>query len=50
MTKEHREKLIFVSGMLEGIAWVVEDGGVGEALNSVREQIETLIKEDSVCS
>lgn len=50
MTKDHREKLIFVSGMLEGISWVVEDGDVCEALNSVREQIETIIKEDAGCS
>ena len=50
MTKEHRKKLIFVSGMLEGIAWAVEAASVGEALDSVREQIEKIIKEDTECS
>ncbi len=47
MTQSYREKLIFVNGMLEGIAWVVQDNNLGEALNSIQDQIETVLKEEA---
>ena len=50
MTQRHREKLIFATGMLEGIAFVMPDASLGEALNSIQEQIDILLKEEAECS
>lgn len=49
MTQKAREKLIFVTGMLEGIAFVMPDVNLGEALNSIREQIDIVLKEEAAC-
>lgn len=46
MTQEQREKLVFCTGLLAGLQWIVEDRTVVEALQSVQEDIETLLKED----
>lgn len=46
MTQEQREKLIFCTGLLSGLQWVVEANNVAEALQSVQEDIETMLKED----
>lgn len=46
MTQEQREKLIFCTGLLSGLQWIVEANNVAEALQSVQEDIETLLKED----
>lgn len=46
MTQEQREKLIYCTGLLSGLQWVVDSADVAEALQSVQEDIETLLKED----
>ena len=46
MTQEQREKLVFCTGLLSGLQWVVESSSVAEALQSVQEDIETVLKED----
>ena len=46
MILEHREKLIFCTGVLSGLGWLVKDGPTADALQSVQEDIETLLKED----
>lgn len=47
MTQKQREKLIFCTGLLSGMQWMVEANNVAEALQSVQEDIETLLKEDA---
>lgn len=46
MTQEQREKLVYCTGLLSGLQWVVESNSVAEALQSVQEDIEMLLKED----
>ena len=46
MTQEQREKLIFCTGLLAGLQWIIEENNVADALQSVQEDIETLLKED----
>ena len=46
MTQEQREKLIFCTGVLGGLGWLVESSAVADALNSVQEDIEQVLKED----
>ena len=48
MTQEQREKLIFCTGLLSGLQWIVESNSIAEALQSVQEDIETLLKEESL--
>lgn len=46
MTQEQREKLIFCTGLLSGLQWIVEANNIADALQSVQEEIDTLLKED----
>lgn len=46
MKRINREKLIFVTGMVEGMAFVEDDISQGEALNAIREQIESVLKDE----
>lgn len=45
MTQEQREKLIFCTGLLAGLNWLVESDALANALQSVQEDIEMLLKE-----
>ena len=47
MTQEQREKLVFCTGLLDGMQWIVEDSTVCEALQNVQKNIEMLLKEDA---
>lgn len=50
MKQINREKLLFVTGMLEGLSYTIEDVGTGEALANVIEQIDAVLeaeKEDN---
>lgn len=47
MTQEQREKLIFCTGLLSGLQWIVESNAIAEALQSVQEDIDMLLKEDT---
>lgn len=47
MTQEQREKLVFCTGLIAGLSWIVESSSVAEALQSVQEDIEMLLKEDA---
>lgn len=46
MTQEQREKLIYCTGLLSGLQWCVESDAVANALQSVQEDIDTMLKED----
>lgn len=45
MTQQQREKLIFCTGVLAGLSWLVESDAVANALNSVQEDIDRMLKE-----
>lgn len=47
MTQEQREKLVFCTGVLAGLSWLVESDRLADSLNSVQEDIEMLLKEDA---
>ena len=47
MTQEQREKLIFCTGMLSGLQWCVESNSIADALQSVQEDIDRMLKEDA---
>lgn len=47
MTQEQREKLIFCTGLLSGLQWIVEANNVADALRSVQEEIDTILKEEN---
>lgn len=47
MTQKQREKLIFCTGVLAGLSWLVENDAVANALQSVQEDIDTMLKEDA---
>lgn len=47
MTQEQREQLIFCTGVLSGLGWLVKDAPLADALQSVQEEIETILKEES---
>lgn len=44
MKQINREKLLFVTGMLEGLSYTIEDVGTGEALNCIIEQIDAVLE------
>lgn len=46
MTQQQREKLIFCTGLLSGLQWCVESDAIANALQSVQEDIDTILKED----
>lgn len=45
MTQEQREKLVFCTGVLSGLGWLVKDAPLADALQSVQEDIEMFLKE-----
>ena len=47
MTQQQREKLIFCTGLLSGLQWCVESNSIADALQSVQEDIDTMLKEDA---
>jgi hypothetical protein len=46
MTHEQREKLWYIAGQIEGLAWGVEDPHINEGLNQAVEMIGEFLKED----
>lgn len=46
MTAAQREKLWYLAGMVEGIAWAVEDPHLNEGLGEVVESIGELLIQD----
>ena len=49
MKQINREKLLFVTGMLEGLSYTIEGIGTSQALDSMAEQINAVLdaeKED----
>jgi len=46
MTKEQRERLIYINGLLNGLTFVAENDKFAEALCDVLENIEVILKED----
>lgn len=46
MTKEQRERLSYLTGMLYGLTWAVEDCTINEGLCDVVTSLESLLKED----
>lgn len=47
MTQQQREKLVFLTGKLEGLAYCVDSQSVADALVDVRQDIDELLKEDA---
>ena len=47
MTQKQREKLIFCTGILAGLSWLVESDAVVDSLNSVQEDLEQVLKEEA---
>lgn len=46
MKQTSRENLLFVTGVLEGLSWLIRDDGAANALDNVREQIEEVLKNE----
>lgn len=46
MTQQQREKLVFLAGKLEGLAYGVDSQAVADALVDVQQDIDELLKED----
>jgi hypothetical protein len=46
MTQEQREKLWYIAGQIEGLAWGVEDPHINEGLNQAVEMIGVFLEED----
>ena len=46
LTSKQREKLMFIQGVLEGLAWGAAEDWMGEALNSIQQDIGKLLEED----
>lgn len=47
MTQQQREKLIYCTGLLSGLEWCVESDAIANALQTVQEDIDRMLKEDS---
>ena len=47
MTREQREKLYHILGMIEGLSWGVEDHAINEGFCGVAEDLSILLKEDA---
>lgn len=46
MTKEQREKLIYINGLLNGLVFVAENDKFAEGLCDALENLEVVLKED----
>lgn len=46
MTQQQREKLVFLTGKIEGLAYCVDSQTVADALVDVRQDIDELLKEE----
>lgn len=46
MTKEQREKLIYINGLLNGLVFVAENDEFAEGLRDALENLEVVLKED----
>lgn len=46
MKQANREKLMMIRGMVDGIAWVVKDACVVDALGSVVEQLDKVLEDE----
>ena len=47
MKQTSRENLLFITGVLEGLSWLIRDDGAADALVNVREQIEEVLKNET---
>ena len=46
MKRTNREKLMMIRGMVDGIAWVVKDACMGDALGSGVEQLDEVLEDE----
>ena len=46
MTQEQREKLFEIMGMIDGLAWGVEEPHINEGFCGVVEELNKLLEED----
>lgn len=46
MRQVNREKLMMIRGMVDGIAWVVKDACLVDALGSVVEQLDEVLEDE----
>lgn len=47
MTQQQREKLNFIAGRLEGIAYGVDNENICDVIMKCSEDIDTMLKEDA---
>lgn len=47
MTKAEREELLFNSGVLYGISWLLESEGAADGIQTVADAIKDLLKKDA---
>ena len=46
MTQQQREKLWYIAGQIEGLAWGVEDPHINEGIMQAVEMIGAMLEED----